>query len=273
MARTLFPEFRDQFETTKYPFTEQASLRNERGDTILHGTFLDAHIYPIGGEARMYVSQIDVEFERVRLSIGDARNPVRCFGEYETTDLPEKLLLQDPYGRPAGILITEPSRIAVFQSWGIGNHGFRPTQTEFLATCCMPTPAIGVRGIVLEDRTLLTGRFWVVGDDGVVVRHEQQTREAECDRPEELLEIIRVDVVGDPLYRRRLCVEPDLFVTPRPIQRIRFVDPEREVECGPNEFGNITIQGNDLLASKPAVRIRQTEQGLVVEVAGTNMMV
>ena len=271
MPRILFPEFRDQFEATKYPFAAQATLRNELGDVIPEETFFDAHLYPIGSEERLYLTKVEVDHAAVTLYVGDLYEEERCSGSYDPSDPPSKLALYDNYDRPAGIFVTEPYRIAVFQSWGIGIHRFEVGQTEFAATCCMPQPAVGVRGIQLEDGTLVTGRAWILGDDGVVVRYEAVPRESDCRGSFDPLSVIRVDIVGDPLYRRRLC-EPDLFETPNPIRKLRFVDENQAVECEGNEYGNITIMGNDDMAADAALRVRQTREGLVVEMAGSNNM-
>lgn len=271
MTRILFPEFRDQLEQTKYPFAERATLRNELGNTISNTTLLDAHLYPIGAEDRLFLSHVNVDHEAVTVYVGDRWEEDRCWGSFDPADPPSKISLADSYERPAGILVTEPQRIALFQSWGTGIHRFTVEQTEFAATCCMPQPAIGVRGILLEDGTLVTGRVWFLGDDGVVVRYEENTDEGNCNRSPRDLSVIRIDIVGDPLFRRRLC-EPDLFETPNPVRKIRFRDEFQVFECDPNEYGNITIQGNDEMSDTAALRIRQTEDGLLIEVAGSNTM-
>ena len=81
-------------------------------------------------------------------------------------------------------------------------------------------------------------------------------------------EVIRVDVVGDPLFRRRLCGDPEepqpprnLFTTPNFIQKIKVVDANSEWTCPPDANGDFTIQGNDSLAGDSALRVRITEDG------------
>jgi len=269
MPRILFPEFRDQLEPTKYPFGETVSLVNVNGDTILEGSFLDAHLYPVGGGARMYLSKVVVDHDEVTFFVGDATNTELCSGSYDLIDPPSRIGLTDQYSRPAGVLISEPSRIALFQAWGIGTHTFELSQSEFAATCCMPTPEVGVRGILLADGTLFTGRTWIIGDDGVVVSYEEASSADKCGAPADVLPAIRVDVVGDPLFRRRLCEDPGLYETPRPVRLIRFRRDDHVFECTPNEYGNITMQMNDQQPNT-ALRIYTNGDGMVIEVAGSN---
>jgi hypothetical protein len=264
------PEFRDNLETTKYPFGEKADLTNSAGDLILEGTFLDAHLYPIGAGARLYISSVVVEHSSIAIIIGDEDTVEVCRGTFNLPSPVADLRLVDQYDRPAGILVSEPARLAVFQSWGIGTHEFEIQESEFAATCCMPTPEIGVRAIVLEDGSLFTGQTWIVGDDGVVVRKEMVTLPGSCGKAPQTVPVIRIDVVGDPLFKRRLCDPKDLFNTPQPIKQIRVIDSAgNEFTCPPDEFGDMTIQISDSLASDTALRARQTKDGLILEVVGS----
>lgn len=269
MTSIRHQEWRDEFEATNYPFSDKALLVNQAGDTLLEGTFLDAHLYPIGGKEGIFLSQVNITFATVTITIGDKYNASLASGSFKLTQPPSLVKLTDNYGRPAGVLVSEPTRLAVIQSWGIGLHTFDATQTEFVATCCMPTPEIGVRGIVLADGSLFTGPVWILGDDGVVVSKEQITLPGQLNKPSEIVSVIRVDVVGDPLYRRRLCDPQTLFSTPNPVRKIRVVNGDTSYLCTPSNGGNFTIQMNDSLASDAALRVHQTPTGLVFEVAGS----
>lgn len=267
--RILYPQFRDQFEPTKYPFGDRASLRNSEGRIILEGTFLDAHLYPIGGREGIYLSSVVVTHQDVTLWIGDSVQKQLASGVITVPNFPDHVLLQDAYDRPAGILVSSPDRLAMFYTWGIGAHEFTPTQSQFAATCCMPTPEIGVRGIILEDGSIFTGKVWIVGDDGVVVRYETVMLPRACNQPAETINVIRVDIVGDPLFRRRLCEDKELFTTPNPVRIVRIRNGDYVFECTPNEFGNMTIQMNDNLAADTVLRVRTTEEGIVFEAVGS----
>lgn len=267
-----YPDFRDQNATTGYPFAERAKRINDAGDMILEGFLLDAHLYPIGGQERLYLSKVIVAHETITFYIGDASNDELASGEIPTVDPLDCVRLVDTYGRPAGILVSESERLAVFQTWGIGTHEFTVDQTEFCATCCMPTPEIGLRGIQLEDGTLFTGHVWIVGDDGVVVRQglDGLALKANCIEVATTIYPIRIDIVGDPLFRRRLCADTGYFSTPNPVRVLRITDGTTSHDCVPDEFGNLTIQMNDNLATYTALRIRVQTDGIKIETVGSS---
>lgn len=267
--RILYPEFRDQLEPTKYPFGSKSRLRNTAGTFLLEGTFLDAHLYPIGGQEKLYLSKAVITHGEITLWIGDVNNDALASGQFLLTDPPDHVRLTDAYGRPAGILVSERQRMSIFQTWGVGTHTFEIRDTEFAATCCMPTPEIGVRGILLEDGTLFPAHVWIVGEDGVVVRRETVTLPGKCGQAAREVEVIRVDIVGDPLYRRRLCDPLSLFSTPNPVRQLRIRAGDTVFTCPPNALGNFSIQMNDNLAGDTALRVRTTLDGIVFEVVGS----
>lgn len=270
--RIQHPEWRREQETTRYPFAERATLTNDT-DVILEGLFLDAQLYPVGGGARMYLSRVDIAHDTVTLVVGAPGVAELASGEFDLIEPPDTVALYDGYGRPAGLFVSEAIRLASFQSWNIGEHVFAITQTEFAATVCVPQPAVGLRGIALEDGTLFTGDVWIVGDDGVVVRYEENTADGRnCDEgPLRTFPTIRIDVVGDPLFKRRLCTPPELFETPRFLRTITFQDNAQAIVCGPNARGDIKMTVNNDLAEDTVLRVRATPDGIVIEAVGESL--
>jgi hypothetical protein len=255
------PQWRASLEDTKYPFEPTARLTSSTGNVIPEDSFIDAHLYPIGASASMYLSKVSVSSEYVTFHIGDSDSVSVASGNVPVPGTEPVVRLTDSYGRPAGIIISESEKLGLFRSFGLGDHEFKKADTSFVATVCMPTPQIGVRGIVIPDGTLFTGPVWLVGEDGVVITKETVTAPATCDAAAQVQEVIRVDVVGDPLFRRRLCVPRDLFTTPNFIQKIKVVDANSEWTCAPDADGYFTIHGNDSLAGDSALRVRITEDG------------
>lgn len=217
MTRLLFPEFRDELEPTKYPFADDASLAAAGGVVVVGSdTFLDASLYPVGGGPRQYLSRVVAATREVTLYTADPTRADLSSVTFDPLDPPDDLYLEDAYGRPAGVLVSEANRLASFQAWPRGETRFLPGATEFCASCVVPVPDVGVRGVLLDDGTLLTGDVWLVGEDGVVLRTEGGE--------------IRVDVVGDPLFRRRLCQPTNLFTTPRFVKTVNGVPPDARGE-------------------------------------------
>ena len=266
--RIVLPEWRAENEPTPYPFAEGARLRNDAGDVLLEGLILDLTLFPIGGQARLYLSRVNVEHDRVTLWIGDALEPLRASATFDLVEPPATLPFADPYGRPAGLLISEPLRLASFQAWDVGEHVFTPEDSEFAASCCVPTPELGLRGLLLEDGTLFTGDVWFVGEEGVVVRYEEASRPDNCDSADPY-PVLRFDAVGDPLFRRKRCEPPGVFAGPRFIRRVRVQQPLLpDFICFPDERGELKITVHNELAPDTVLRIRTTIEGVLLETVG-----
>lgn len=245
--RILFPEFRDEQEFSRYPFADSATLLSSTNQTIPPETLLDASVHPIGGRERMYIQSVRVQSRLVTLTISDPRGQALCSGSFDPLDPPYQIPLSDAYGRAAGVLVSEPLRLSIFSSWPVGLHTFTLGATEFAASCTIPTPEIGVRGLLTEAGDLFTGDIWIVGDNGVVVRQEGDG-------------IIRVDIVGDPLFVRRVCAPEDLFNIPRFIKTVNG--------CPPDAAGNYNLNVGPHNAEDTILRIYPEGGGVRIEAVG-----
>lgn len=249
--RILFPEFRDEYETTRYPFTDTATLLSSEGQAIDPDLFLDASLYPIGSVGGyLYVAKINVRPRLVRITIADRTRKEKAFVEFDPLIAPDVLYVQDEWDRPAGILVSDSLRLSRFTSWAEGDHIFAPEATPFVPSCVIPTPEIGVRGVLTEKGELFTGDLMIVGQNGVVVRKEGD-------------DVIRVDIVGDPLFRRKLCFPIDLFKPPGFVKTING--------CPPDSFGNFNITVGGHLNEETIVRVRKTDAGLIIEAVGSTI--
>jgi hypothetical protein len=270
MARIRNPEWQASLEETKYPFEPGASLVNEAGDVIPANTFLDAHLYPIGGAVGMFLSKITVTSSEVVVYISDSSQFDIASATYPVNQSQTYIRFVDAYSRPAGIAITDSVRLGALSSLGVGDHEFSADQTRFCGTVCMPTPEIGVRGIVLDDGSVLSGEIWMVGENGIVLSRENYTTRQTCAAESTDQSIIRLDVVGDPLFLRKLCDPNDLFATPKFIKTIKIKNGNYEFDYYPDERGYVYIQGNDSLATKAALRVSTSAEGKIeLAVAGT----
>ena len=246
--RILYPEFRDELETTKYPFGDAASLQTTGGAyTLDRDIFLDASLYPIGAAGRLYLSQIAVTAQEITLTLSDELKQVRATATFDAVSPPSWVTFADARGRPAGILISEPLRLARFGAWASGTYTFAIGATEFAASCVIPTPEAGVRGLLTAKEELLANDVWLVGRNGVVLRF--------------IDDMIRVDVVGDPLYLRQLCGALALFTTPLFIQTING--------CPPDRYGNYNLTVGGHLNAETVLRVYPAAGGLVIEAIGS----
>ena len=260
MPRILYPEWPNENAGTKYPFAARATLTNGTVQLLI-GTFADAVLFPIGGGPRLRLSKVVVTHADVTLYIGDQTNAELASGVFGLPVPPATVTLEDAYGRPAGFIISSSVQLGLFPSWGVGTYTFEADATEFAATVCIPTPEVGVRGILLDDGTLLTGDVWLVSDAGVVLRADE----------EDGAQVVRVDVVGDPLFRRRLCEteQSSLFTTPNFIKTVTFTDGRQSVIVTPDADGNVYLTVNNALAADTVLRIHPTAAGNVIEAVGS----
>jgi hypothetical protein len=244
--RTLHPEFRDQNEFSRYPFADSATLQSSHALVFENSTFLDAAIYPVGIGDVAFLSSIDVGATDATIYIGDEHTLKVASGEFNLFNPTSTIRLKDTYGRPAGMLLSDETRLAIFQSWPKGEHVFRKDATAFLASVVVPTPAIGLRGLLTAKDELLTGDIWIVGDDGIVVRDDDGD--------------IRVDIVGDPLFARRLCGPDGTFVQPTFLQTINGIKPDVN--------GDFKITVCDVLVEDTILRIFSDDGAIKIEAVG-----
>jgi hypothetical protein len=218
MADYVFgQQWRDESIGSLYPFGDGATLVDASGViTLDRDMFLDATLYPIGGAAGLYLTQITVAtaLRQVTLAIGNVATPQLCSAVFDPLAIPAALVVEDAYQRPAGLLVCDPTRMAIAQTWPSGTYTFAATATPWAASCIIPLPALGVRGFTTAGGGALAGDVWLAGGDGVVLSFSAGA--------------IQVDIVGDPLYLRRLCAPTGLFNTPRFVQTINGVAPNAQ---------------------------------------------
>jgi hypothetical protein len=246
--RIIFPEFRDEFETTRYPFADTATLTADTTQAIDVDTFLDACFYPIGGGSRIGISRVEVTSDQVIISISDSSRTVLATGTIDLLTIPSIIRFEDILGRPAGILVSDALRLARFGAWAVGTHNFAIGDAEFVASVVIPTPEIGLRGVQLADGSILAGDVWLVADDGLVFEANEDS------------ENIVLNVVGDPLFIRKDCVEVNDFDVPNFILTIN--------NCRPDDHGNYQLTVGDHFNDQTILRIYGEDAGLVIEAVG-----
>lgn len=253
-TRIIFPQFRDEQSDSRYPFVDKAGLlSNENRLDIGRDTFIDAAIYTIDSAARAYISAISVSASEIVITIGDENNKTRATARWAPASPPENGVLDvfDSYGRPAGMLLSEPLLLAKFAAWPAQTHTFDLAATAFVNTCVIPAKEPGVRGLLAENGVLLTGDAWLIGDRGVVVRQDGDG-------------IIRIDIIGSPLFLRELCDNLNKFAPRTFIKTING--------CTPDEYGNFTLTATGHSASDTVLRIYPSDGNLKIDVVGKKVV-
>jgi hypothetical protein len=247
--RIFVPEWQDDLKDSRYPFTDSSSLESPEGVSIDKDMFVDAVLYPIGYSAPIYLRTIAAEARLVTFTISDATNTMVVTGAVDPFGTDDDIVLTDNYGRPAGLLVCGPDNIARLQAWPLGTYNF-DSNAEFVASVVIPMPESHLSGFILPDGTMMTGDVWFVGENGVVVRYDSDD------------DAIRFDMVGDPLFKRALCSNPEaanpLFITPNFLRTINGLRPD--------EHGNFFLTVNNKLAGDSILRIYPDATNNVVKI-------
>lgn len=259
-ARILFPDFREEQSDSRYPFKDTATLTANDGFTqIRKDTFVDAVLHVVNATNRLYISEVTIEPQKITLSVSDTTNRVVATSTFAPNPIqapPNGVLpLVDLLGRPAGSLVSSADKLTLFAGWGIGTYQFSLAATEFVASVVIPAQEPGVRGVLPPTKELMTGDIWLIGDAGVVLRHEGV---------QDGKNIIRVDIVGVPLFKRFACLPFDRFEAKTFIRTIN--------DCPPDEFGNFILTASSHEAEDTVLRVSQEQGTLKFETVGRKVV-
>jgi hypothetical protein len=230
--------------------------------------FLDGLLHPVGASGELYLSAVVVESGWVELRVGDAANEWLAAAGFNPLAPSDLVVFRDPLSRPAGVLVSEAARLAPLQGWSRGEHRFSREQTAFATRATCPLPDLAVQGFLLDDGEVLAGDVWLLGGDGVtlsVVDGETPRPDAPWDR--EPSWFVRVDVTGDPLFRRALCGDAEPLDR-RAVRRLRVRMGCREVICHPDATGHVRLDVGTQETAQPALRIRPSAGRLDIGVLG-----
>ena len=270
MSRVKHPEWRESHEPTQYPFEDDATLLGSEGFSLLPETFLDAAFYVPGASYQGHISSVVISGDTCTIYVGDEGSTNRASATFSITSPPDVLRFVDSNSRPAGLMVSSSVKLAAFAAWDEGTHQFNYNSAGLVAAVWMPTPDLGVRGIMADDGQMLTGDVYLVGDEGVYLSCDEVTVPAGCNTPEKTFYLIRVDIMGDPLWRRKECA-PDSFSTPIFLEKITFQKGSNSFECGPGTNGDVKIHVNNTGATDTILRVRPVDGGLKIEAVGERL--
>lgn len=266
-ARILYPQFRDEQADSRYPFADNANLLStERKLDIGRNTFVDASLYIIDGDRQAYISAITVTPVEVTITIGDVGSKARATGKYSALNPPANGIVElfDTWNRPCGMLLASTESVAAdsprtnaslglarFAAWPAETHTFKLADTQFVADVVIPAKAPGVRALTTETLELLTGDVWLIGARGVMVRQNGD-------------DIIRFDILGEPLFQRLQCEPYDRF---QPRLFIKTING-----CGPDLYGNFTLTATAHGATDTVLRIFVQDGNIRIDTVGRKVV-
>lgn len=235
------PEWRDETASSRYPFDDTAALRSTSSPAVVvaDGLLLDACLYPSFADVGLY--RVLVAADRtITLVFAPA-----TAGATAEAELTPGQTLADVYegGVVAGVLVLADDWEQAVSAWPAGEHRFDQRRNRLVPAVVKAGPEFGVEGVT-DGSLTAGGELWIIADDGVVVRPDGDDR-------------VRVDVVGDPLFRRRRCNPDEAFVTPRFVRTVNGQPPD--------EYGGFLVRPAD---GETALRIFVRDGAVRIEVAG-----
>ena len=245
-------EWRDQLKDTKYPFCDRCTLTTADNLVIDKAAIYDASFYVVNWSSRLFITSIEVLSDvttQAKIYVGNSINKRVAHATIDPFDVPEVITFFDTLDRPAGIMVVDAIALSFIQTWPIGEHIFRET-AEFVPSVVLPMPDNIVSSVKCENGALVNNNVWLIGEDGVVLRLDGDNN-------------IRVDIIGDPLFKRRQA--PDSFITPRLIKTI--------TNNPPDDNGDFKIVVGNYEASDTILRIYPDPSlpGLRIELVGQEL--
>lgn len=251
MPEIVYAEWRNQNEQVNYPFADSATLVNADGVSIDRALFVDARLYPVGGDETLYLRRVSVEEERVRFYLAIGETEI-AYGELDLLAIPSngEVPVLDLVGRPAGVLVSSPVALAAVPgSFQRGDTVFPEDATHFAPSVVVPMPDVGVRGFVTDDGDAVYGEAILIGEQGIVLSLEDGA--------------IRVDALGNPFAKHEDCQDQDPLPPYCPVRTINGI--------GPDENGDfkLTIGGNSAVDN--IFRVVQVTPGVLAIVPAKSL--
>jgi hypothetical protein len=232
----LFPPWRNYTRPLKYPFADRCNLTATNGVILAADLFDDARIYPVGGEAGMYIGRITLDGTTVTLEVYGPTKGSLATSTYDSLSGPEVLSFVDSNGNPAGLMVSDTDRLQTLAaSLPFGNTLFLQDATEFISSVAVPIPDAGVIAVEVNTERL-SGDVYLVGVDGVVLSVEDG--------------YIRVDAIGNPYALIKLCEQQSIPVSP--ICGLKTIN-----DIPPNGVGDFKITVGANVAVDNILRILQ----------------
>jgi hypothetical protein len=247
-ARILYPDFRAEVAATRYPFSDTATLQASNSKfNIGPGTFIDAVFYAIGAGSGLHIARIETGATQTKIVITDADGINEFTATYNSLQREDAAIeVLDVYGRSAGYLLAASEQLAGFGTQ-IATYEFDQRATEFAATVVIPAREPGVRGLKTPTGTLITKDVWLIGDMGVQLSASNDG-------------VIRVDVIGEPLFKRAVCESNTTFPAKKYLKTING--------CPADVFGNFILTASRQLVPDSILRIYPTTGGIVIAAVG-----
>ena len=186
MPPILLNEYRNQNQRRVYPFSDDMSLTDADGQQLPTDFLIDAFLYPIDLENGLYLSQIDTGERKIYFA-DTLTGTVHGVAEVNLSEGTAYVYEDSDLARQIGVLVFGDGLNALFQ--GTHMRVFTPAATELCPTAYVAMNQVGVRGLLLEDGTFITGAVTIEGQNGVEV-------DSYVDGSGQ--NVLRIDFIGTP---------------------------------------------------------------------------
>jgi hypothetical protein len=167
MPPILLGEYRNKHSRRKYPFADDATLADNDGQTLPTDFLVDAFLYPIDLIGQPYLSQVDLNDKLLTFSDSET-GAALGYAEFENTSASAQVYENGPHQRQIGVLVFGDGLASLFRGRDV--RTFSEASTALCPTVYIPLNQSGVRGIELDDGTLITGPVVFEGQDGIVAK-------------------------------------------------------------------------------------------------------
>lgn len=211
MAKQIDRQWPDIHRRDPYPFKDTASLRSNTGElTIDPRWFVEARFWPVTNSSRIYLRTLGRSGTTLSLQLAD-ESGVLAQASVEIDSGAKRAVFYDSAENQVGYLQTTEGGFLSFRDQPEGSYRFNLTATEFVPTAVTPQVRSGVTLLRDDFGSFLTGGWRMVGGEGVELSVDGQS--------------VRVDLVGDGLYRRDVCENPaELGLLINPVRAIHWQD-------------------------------------------------
>ena len=273
--RTVYPTYGEESVDAAYPF-ESGATRTSGDASIEDDVFVDGRFFPPDGRWDLYISSIVVS-EEVVITIADASGTMGT-GSFTRNDPPEYVTFATETGIYLGLLqgysvrdsVTDPIKRGLHKlaGWSNGTYTFSASATRFAATVVVPQPQECVRAIRLDSGAIFFGDVYLVGENGVQLTNASSQFLSSSSSGIALVQghrfddVIRVDIIGDPLYVRRGC-EGEEVVTDQDILVQSLVFKGTTILPDVDGGLNLTVATQGA-SEQPALRVLPIQYGLEV---------
>lgn len=253
MSDIRYPQWRNENDHGKYPFSVLSSLTNG-ADLIPENLFADARLHPIGGNQDQFLSKITKTATEVLFYVSDPVTGALAVGTYNISSpsIRSTVHLKDAYDRSAGVLVTDPARMLPLLGWVSGDYEFTIEQASFACGVITPMPrTVGLRGLRVDDVSFdsVANDVYIVGGRGIVLESAREGTDI----------VITVHAIGEPMYKQLLCSGVG-FLNPSKLKTINGVKADI--------YGNFQIVPCCLETEKTVIRVEPIENGIRLTTVG-----